>query len=513
MPVHLRLNDKDTSRNPFINFVTALPGPRHDEALRRLQQLAAMAKPLMKDQGFHINSLEEYEFNREFAGRCWNNGEVIELVLTSEDGNWRPLQFVLYVFCHELAHIKHMNHIPHLHGALTRRLKQLALEKQSQGYFGDGVWSSGRRLEGGGFVSGQGMNHESQDLPQQVCGGAFRRQRAQKPQRRRSGRGGGGGGTKGAGSGGRKFKGPSLHTGAQTASNARGGGNRRVKLDVQEKGSGNRVDGKDWTPVATSKSKDYKLDENSTFRKRTQSKDAREKRAAAALARFATVQSTSAVKEEPPVKEEEVKRNDGEDESVTEDEGSSDSSSAIEEVDRQDGGEDDTWLVGNDLNEDMKSRIKLESFGLGQDEGQQQQQHFTQADQDETAEQRRRRMKRFDEKSGGGGTGNDNEWDSLLNDRNGKRKVKQEDSDEDVVIVDNGASKRTMPIKGVKRGSTTTATTAPSKVSRPALPSSAAIDVAPSDEWSCLLCTLRNPRNAQRCAVCETSKGKMTLGS
>ena len=127
MPVHLRLNDKDTSRNPYINFVTALPGERHDEALRRLQQLAAMVKPLMQKEGFHINSLEEYEWNREFAGRCWNNGEVVELILTTSNGNWIPLQYVLFVFCHELAHIRHMNHIPKLHGALTRQLKELAL--------------------------------------------------------------------------------------------------------------------------------------------------------------------------------------------------------------------------------------------------------------------------------------------------------------------------------------------------------------------------------------------------
>lgn len=92
MPVHLRLNERDTSRNPHINFVTALPGPRHDEALARLQQLAAMVRPLMRAEGFHVNSLEEYEWNREFAGRNWNNGEVVELVLTTKDGAWMPLQ-------------------------------------------------------------------------------------------------------------------------------------------------------------------------------------------------------------------------------------------------------------------------------------------------------------------------------------------------------------------------------------------------------------------------------------
>jgi hypothetical protein len=318
MPVHLRLNDKDTTRNPYINFVTALPGPRHDQALHRLQQLAAMAKPLMKDQAFHINSLEEYEHNKEFAGRCWENGEVIELVLTNANGEWIPLQYVLYVFCHELAHIKHMNHIPHLHGALTRHLKQLALKKQSEGYYGDGLWSSGRQLQDGGFKTGLGMNAAQQNLPENVCGGAFRRSRAtRRPGRRSSGL---------RSSSGRKFKGPSLHTGAQTASNTRGG-NRRVKIEVASSSSGSRLDGRDWFPVASAKNKDYKLDENSTFRKRTQSKDAREKRAAAAMARFAALQgaSTDVNSEVKREIKEEIKRD--EEDSVTEEEGGGDTDS------------------------------------------------------------------------------------------------------------------------------------------------------------------------------------------
>lgn len=423
MPVHLRLNDKDTSRNPYINFVTALPGSRQEEALRRLQQLAAMVKPLMKDQGFHINSLEEFEHNQEFAGRCWNNGEVIELVLTIANGSWMPLQYVLYVFCHELAHIKHMNHIPSLHGALTRHLKELALAKQREGYHGDGLWSSGRQLEDGGFVSGLGMNGTRQDLlPERVCGGAYRRRRAQSRGRRgqRSGK-----------SGGLKFKGPSLHTGAQTLSNTKGG-NRRVKLEVQES-NGNRVDGKDWFPAASAKSKDYKLDDNSTFRKRTQSKDAREKRAAAALARFAALRPpTSSVKLEQVKRE--VKDEEGEEDSVTEDEDSG-SDHTIDDG-------DDSWLVGNDLGESSGPKIKQEDVDN----------QFTQADPNETSDQRKRRMKRFDDKIRGS-TFDDNNWQSLLQNNAAQIKaqqsaktkystvgekrviVKQEDSD-DVLLVE-----------------------------------------------------------------------------
>lgn len=437
MPVHLRLNDKDTSRNPYINFVTALPGPRQEEGLHRLQQLAAMVKPLMKDQGFHINSLEECKHNQEFAGRCWNNGEVIELVLTTADGLWMPLQYVLYVFCHELAHIKHMNHIPSLHGALTRHLKELALSKQREGYYGDGLWSSGRQVQDGGFVTGLGMNGTRQDLPERVCGGAFRRPRAQS-RRRRGHRG------TTTTTGRRKFSGPSLHTGAQTSSNTRKGHHQRVRLEV-ENSSGNRVDGKDWFPVASAKSKDYKLDDNSTFRKRTQSKEAREKRATAALARFAALQpSSSSVKLEQIKKEvmdeEEEEVDQGEEEgSVTEEE-----DSALEQTnDDDDDGDDndnDSDLVGNDLGESNGPRIKQEDDFP-----------FTQADSNETADQRKRRMQRFDEKNQGS-TSDDNSWQSLLEDNaisikqqntkvkqstvGGKRvRVKQEDSDDDDVLL------------------------------------------------------------------------------
>lgn len=46
--VHTRLNEKVESPNPHINFITALPGPSHDDALSLLRALAAQLKPVMK---------------------------------------------------------------------------------------------------------------------------------------------------------------------------------------------------------------------------------------------------------------------------------------------------------------------------------------------------------------------------------------------------------------------------------------------------------------------------------
>ena len=130
--VHLRLNDPDTSRNKYINYITALPQYADcEQARHRLLQLAAQVQPVMKSHGFQINSLEEFQWNREFAGRNWNNGETVELVLRRQDGSFAPLQWVLMVFCHELAHIKFMNHIPSQHGKLDRELRNECRELQS----------------------------------------------------------------------------------------------------------------------------------------------------------------------------------------------------------------------------------------------------------------------------------------------------------------------------------------------------------------------------------------------
>lgn len=60
--VHLRLNAKDVSPNPHVNFITSLTASvseSEDAAKQLLCALAAQVKPIMKKHGFVINSLEE----------------------------------------------------------------------------------------------------------------------------------------------------------------------------------------------------------------------------------------------------------------------------------------------------------------------------------------------------------------------------------------------------------------------------------------------------------------------
>ncbi|KAI9574627.1 WLM-domain-containing protein [Boletus coccyginus] len=175
--VHLRINEREANPNPHVNFITVLPlgDPIVEEAARQLlRALAAQVKPIMKARGFVVNSLEEYEYNRVFAGRNWNNGETIELVLRSRTGSLLPAHWLMGTLCHELAHIKHMDHGPAFQ-TLWRQLQQEVRTLQSRGYHGDGYWSSGTRLADSAEIAGEGIGMG--ELPEYMCGGAHSRSR------------------------------------------------------------------------------------------------------------------------------------------------------------------------------------------------------------------------------------------------------------------------------------------------------------------------------------------------
>ncbi|TFK28098.1 WLM-domain-containing protein [Coprinopsis marcescibilis] len=276
--VHVRINETESNPNPHVNFITALPSVPEiqQESLHLLRALVAQVKPIMKKHGFSVNSLEEYEYNRVFAGRNWNHGETVEIVLRRPGGDIYPTSWLMGTLCHELAHIKHMNHGSDFQ-ALWRQLRTEVRELQNRGYYGDGYWSSGQRVADSARVSGAGI--DSGEFPEFMCGGA--QQRSQPTARRRR---------IGVPRGKRKEVTPSLHTGRQTARKRKAGG--RVTSKYAFTGEGQTVGGGD-------------PDEGKG--KRAASNCAREERALAAERRLKALAggSESSGSAVPPLKEEE----------------------------------------------------------------------------------------------------------------------------------------------------------------------------------------------------------------
>lgn len=115
MPLNtLRLNHALSSHpNDRIVFIKPLPRPptdkvSYDSADTFLRAIAAQCLPIMKKHHLAVTTLAEHEPNREFIGRNFNNGEIIELVLRTHAGGWVSFLMVQMVMMHELAHNMHM---------------------------------------------------------------------------------------------------------------------------------------------------------------------------------------------------------------------------------------------------------------------------------------------------------------------------------------------------------------------------------------------------------------------
>ncbi len=190
MPLNtLRLNAQASSHpNDRITFIKPLalppnPTPEHqfdyDTADTFLRAIAAQCLPIMKSHFLSVTTLEEHEPNREFIGRNFNNGEIIQLVLRSKSGGWLPFNMVQMVMMHELSHNTHMNHGKQfwkVRNAYTVELRAL----WSKGYTGEGFWGGGRRLSDMQNVMGNNIvdSEVLRDLP--VCGGTYRSRRRKR---------------------------------------------------------------------------------------------------------------------------------------------------------------------------------------------------------------------------------------------------------------------------------------------------------------------------------------------
>ncbi|KAJ7170646.1 WLM domain-containing protein [Mycena crocata] len=267
--VHVRLNERESNPNPHVNFVSALADgdPESQEDARQyLRALAAQVRPVMKAHGFTVNSLEEYEHNMVFAGRNWNHGETVELVLRRPNGTFLPATWLMGVLCHELAHIKHMNHGPAFQ-ALWKKLREEVRALQLSGYYGDGYWSAGTRLRDSAKVIGAGI--DAGEFPAYMCGGAHSRARPTALRRKR------------------RTHQPapgapiaSLKTGRQTAKRRKAGARVTSKSAFSDQGNSLVED-----PEVKGK--------GTGFRKQAASKRAREERALAAERRLRGLQAPS----------------------------------------------------------------------------------------------------------------------------------------------------------------------------------------------------------------------------
>ncbi|KAF3902573.1 hypothetical protein ABW21_db0207306 [Orbilia brochopaga] len=133
----------------------------------------------MKKHFLYVMALEEFPPNREFWGRNFNGGEVIQLVLKSpHNGMWLPMPMIQSVMLHELAHNKEMNHSHRFHKHRLGYVAELS-ELKSKGYTGEGFWGRGRSLHPSSDLTADRLIPK-EELPEELCGGIYRREKRRK---------------------------------------------------------------------------------------------------------------------------------------------------------------------------------------------------------------------------------------------------------------------------------------------------------------------------------------------
>lgn len=208
-------------------------------------------------------ALAEHEWNPEFAGRNFNAGELIELVLRGKSGQWLPFKHVQLVMMHELAHCKQMNHSPNFWKVRNQYCEEVKV-LWGRKYTGEGLWGRGRAIDGR-FVESQTVVEG--DLPEHVCSGTYRRQGKGRKRKR----------------GGEKKDTPKI-TYAE----------RQQKRILKKFGTGG-------TKLGDDEDTRIKLEEGKKQKAKPRvagSTRGRDLRAAAALARFETVKKEEVIKEE-----------------------------------------------------------------------------------------------------------------------------------------------------------------------------------------------------------------------
>ncbi|KAF1988194.1 WLM-domain-containing protein [Aulographum hederae CBS 113979] len=174
-----RLNERKKRPNPHINFIKPLAGPSSAHALDFLERIAAISLPIMRTHHINVMTLEEFPANREFVGRNFNAGEVIQLVLKAPGagGRWLPFRHVQMVMMHELAHCKEMNHgkgFWRVRDGYAGELRGL----WGRGFTGEGFWARGKTVRSGEYETER--MPEAVEQAEHVCGGTFRSRRGKR---------------------------------------------------------------------------------------------------------------------------------------------------------------------------------------------------------------------------------------------------------------------------------------------------------------------------------------------
>lgn len=123
---------------------------RAPEALKALQKIASIVKPIMRQRNWRVGTLcEFYPPEHDLLGLNINRGEKICLRLRhpGDEDQFLPLEQVVDTMLHELCHIVHGPHDQQFH-ALWNQLRDEHEALVRKGYTGEGFLGRGERLGG-----------------------------------------------------------------------------------------------------------------------------------------------------------------------------------------------------------------------------------------------------------------------------------------------------------------------------------------------------------------------------
>lgn len=140
---------------PLIgDFVHEAQRPRADEALKSLQKIASIVKPIMRTRDWFVGQLTEfYPAEGNLLGLNVDRGREIRLRLRypGDANQFLPFEQVVDTMLHELSHIVHGPHDDHFH-ALWNQLRDEHETLLRKGYTGEGFLGRGNRLGGTGRI-------------------------------------------------------------------------------------------------------------------------------------------------------------------------------------------------------------------------------------------------------------------------------------------------------------------------------------------------------------------------